>query len=59
MVQRYACDRVLGMSPEQDGAYVKYEDYERLKQKFMDYVVCKEKELDSVRNAAASRNGFA
>jgi hypothetical protein len=27
------------------GEYVRYEDYERLKQEFMDYVVIKEKEI--------------
>lgn len=31
MARRYSCDRVLGMCPEQDGDYVKYEDYAKLK----------------------------
>lgn len=31
--------------PHPEGQYVKYEDYERLKQEFMDYVVIKEKEI--------------
>lgn len=29
----------------EDGEFVEYEDYERLKQEFMDYVVIKEKEI--------------
>lgn len=56
MVQRYVYDNVLGMNSEipdygPKGDWVKYEDYERLKQEFMDYIVIKEKQIANLERA--------
>lgn len=47
MVQRYdlIVDDLRQMVESEDGYFVEYGDYERLKQEFMDYVVIKEKEI--------------
>lgn len=43
MVQRYDCKGAV--VTHETGPFVLYEDYEHLKQKFMDYMVIKEKEI--------------
>lgn len=37
--------------PFDRGEWVKYEDYERLKQEFMDYIVVKEKQIANLERA--------
>ena len=53
MVQRYELEEMSRnpfesyrcLEENEEGEWVKYEDYERLKQEFMDYVVIKEKQI--------------
>lgn len=58
MVQRYELTEdfagnvdVTPVPDSHNGRWVKYEDYERLKQEFMDYVVIKEKQLANLERA--------
>lgn len=51
MVQRYSGMGSTWTMPREDGEYVKYEDYERMKQEFMDYMVIKEKQIANLERA--------
>lgn len=53
MVQRYIEGGygVSEMEEDAQGDWVRYEDYERLKQEFMDYMVVKEKQIANMERA--------
>ena len=53
MVQRYIEGGygVSEMEEDAQGDWVRYEDYERLKQEFMDYMVVKEKQISNLERA--------
>ncbi len=50
MVQRFS-EGDEGIYPDDNGPLVEYEDYERLKQEFMDYIVVKEKQIANLERA--------
>lgn len=52
MVNRYDFEEFTGTyEPIDNGPVVKYEDYEALKQEFMDYVVIKERQIRELKSA--------
>ena len=53
MVKRYIEGGygVSEMEEDAQGDWVRYEDYERLKQEFMDYMVVKEKQIANLERA--------
>lgn len=59
MVQRYELEEMSRnpfesyrcLEDNEEGDWVKYEDYERLKQEFMDYMVIKEKQIANLERA--------